>query len=92
MADDEDLTKDAMFMEAVAVYTEHYAMDTAALARQPDRRLSRITTGREATVILMDTKGVPIGTVIWSVEGKPFFEPPTRITLVDHLGLRPTKE
>jgi hypothetical protein len=92
MVDHEDARKDRLYEEAVRVYTDHYVMEPVAGARQADRRFSRIKAGDEPSVVLMDTNGVPLGTVVW-FDGKATFEPPTRITVVDHFqGLRPDKE
>ncbi len=90
MSDDE-ATRDRLFEEAVRTYREHYAMDEAELELRPDRYMSRIVTGAEATVVLMDADGVPLGSVVWIGDVRTF-EPPTRITVVDHFqGLRPPK-
>jgi hypothetical protein len=91
MVDPDAATKDALYEEAVRTFTEHYAGDAAARARTPDRNLSRFTLTKDPTVVLMDTKGVPLGTVTWA-DGRPSFEPPTKITVVDHFqGFRPAK-
>jgi len=92
MVDDEDARKDRLFEDAVRAFHAHYAMDETGRARQPDRQSSRIQIGAEPTVVLMDPKGVPLGTVIWSADSQATFEPPTRITVVDHFqGLRPKR-
>ncbi len=91
MTDPDAATPDELFAAAVEVYRGHYAMDAAAGAREPDRARTRFVVGKDPTVVLVDTNGVPLGTITW-FEARAAFEPPTKITVVDHFqGFRPTK-
>jgi hypothetical protein len=91
MSDDGEMGEDRLWLEAVKAYNSHHTSRDPG-APQPDRAASRIFTGPEATVTLRSAAGLPLGTVSWYGQTSAAFEPPTRVTVVDHFqGLRPKK-
>jgi hypothetical protein len=90
------MTEDEAFERAVSTYLEQEAEGLTGGSRPPDRTRSIVIIAvGNATVILRDTAGVPLGTVNWYGYGEPepTFEPPTRLTVVDHFqSLRPREK
>ena len=79
------MTEDEAFTQALATYQEMNAGEPRGETRQPDRMKSIITVDPAGpTVILRDASGVPLGTVVWYGESNATFEPPTKLTVVDH--------
>jgi hypothetical protein len=78
------MTEDEAFEEAVKVYLSYHANDEGAALRTADRERSIIKLSINPQVTLRDSLGVPLGTIAWYTDSGPAFEPPTRVTVVDH--------
>lgn len=77
------MTEDEAFEQAVAVYLREHADDSSGAVRVADRATSIVKLGGAPSVTLRDSNGVPLGTIAWYGAGAAF-EPPTRVTVVDH--------
>jgi hypothetical protein len=85
MTDEDETRRAELFEEAVRTYL----VDAANAASVPDRATSIVSLGDEPRVALRDSAGLPLGTVTWERGVGAVFEPPTRVTVVDHVrGLR----
>jgi hypothetical protein len=91
MANDE-VEEDRLFQEAVGAYLAHQGLDAPGETPRPDREMSHVRLGADRAVALRSREGAPLGTVVWYDDSTAVFEPPTKVTVVDHFnGLRPTK-
>lgn len=87
---DDDSERARLFADAVRIYLEHWRPESLASALQPDLAMSAFMHG--PSVALRTREGVPIGTVAWEGGQTATFEPPTKVTVVDHFeSLRPTR-
>jgi hypothetical protein len=88
------MTDEEAFELAVTTYLQEESDGRGGDARRPDQSRSIVILALGVgTVILRDQAGVPLGTVSWSGYGVPLpaFEPPTKLTLVDHFqSLKPS--
>jgi hypothetical protein len=85
------MTEDEAFDEATRVYKLEHANDPVASARVADRERSIVKLGSAPAVTLRDANGVPLGTVVWYGDASPAFDPPTKVTVVDHFQSLPKK-
>jgi hypothetical protein len=88
---DEQVPKEAeVWEEAVKAYAAHHAGQPDIA--EPDPTASKVILGAESIVILRTVDGLPLGQVSWYAGGEAIFEPPTKVTVVEHFqGLRPKK-
>jgi hypothetical protein len=88
----DNLDEEHLFQEAVRAYLEHQGDEGSLDAQKPDREMSLVRVGADRAVALRNRDGAPLGTVVWYDASTPVFEPPTKVTVVDHFSaLRPSK-